>query len=185
MNKEEIEKAKKVAKNYIADTPIAPYECLMNEERKSAIILMEYREQLEEKVRQLIKGQTSLMQSRKKWKDRYYKERRTRKEADKSVEQIYEDYQDIGKMFFELDEKVDKVTDKLKERIKSVEKCYEELLTDIGGVKIIIVTGLSKKEKEEVINKRNCLLVQKHCYEEILEMLGGKDGKDRRMEKHS
>ncbi len=51
----------------------------------------------------------------------------------------------------------------LKDRIKSVDKCYEELLTDIGnGIKIINITGLSRKEKEEVINKRNCLLVQKH-----------------------
>ena len=60
----------------------------------------------------------------------------------------------------------------LKDRIKSVDSCYEELLTDVGGVKIINVTGLSRKEKEEVINKRNCLLVQKHCYKEILEHLG-------------
>jgi len=32
---------------------------------------------------------------------------------------------------------------------------------------------MSKKEKEEFTNKRNCLLVQKHCYEEILEILKG------------
>ncbi len=66
-----------------------------------------------------------------------------------------------------------KLIEKLEARIESVEKCYEELLTDIGGIKIINVTGLSKKEKEEVINKRNCLLVQKHCYQEILEILKG------------
>ena len=60
----------------------------------------------------------------------------------------------------------------LKDRIKSVDKCYDELLTDMGdGIKIINVTGLSKKEKEEIINKRNCLLVQKHCYNEILEFI--------------
>lgn len=63
--------------------------------------------------------------------------------------------------------------EKLEERIKSVEQCYDELLTDVGGVKIINVTGLSRKEKEEVINKRNCLLVQKHCYQEILEIVKG------------
>ena len=63
----------------------------------------------------------------------------------------------------------------LENRIKSVDKCYEELLTDIGnGIKIINVTGLSKKEKEELINKRNCLLVQKHCYNEILEFIAKK-----------
>ena len=60
----------------------------------------------------------------------------------------------------------------LKDRIKSVDKCYEELLTDIGNeIKVINITDLSKKEKEEVINNRNCLLVQKHCYNEILEFI--------------
>ena len=47
LNKEEIEKAKQIAKNYIEDTPIAPYDCLMNEERKSAIILLDYIDNLE------------------------------------------------------------------------------------------------------------------------------------------
>ena len=67
-----------------------------------------------------------------------------------------------------------KLIEKLEERIKAVDKCYNELLTDVGGIKIINVTGLTKKEKEEVINKRNCLLVQKHCYVEILSILKGK-----------
>lgn len=52
-----------------------------------------------------------------------------------------------------------------RKRIKSVDKCYDESLTDVGGAKIII---------EEVINKRNCLLVQKYCYEEILKFVKGK-----------
>lgn len=62
----------------------------------------------------------------------------------------------------------------LKSRIKSVEECYEKELPlmDIGeGHKVINVSGLSKKEKDEVINKRNCLIVQKLCYEEILEFM--------------
>ena len=60
----------------------------------------------------------------------------------------------------------------LEERINLVDKCYDELLTDLGnGIKVINITGLSKKEKEEVINRRNCLLVQKHCYNEILEFI--------------
>ena len=58
----------------------------------------------------------------------------------------------------------------LEKRIEDVDKVYDTLLTDLGdGIKVINVTGLSRKEKEEVVNKRNCLLVQKHCYEEILE----------------
>lgn len=76
LNKKEIDKAKEITKKYIEDTPVAPYECLMNEERNSAIILMNYIEQLESKVKKLGKGQHTLMQSRRKWKSRYYKERR-------------------------------------------------------------------------------------------------------------
>lgn len=62
----------------------------------------------------------------------------------------------------------------LKARINSVNRCYEKELPliDVGnGRKVINVSGLSKKEKEEVINKRNCLLVQEHCYQEILDKI--------------
>ena len=62
----------------------------------------------------------------------------------------------------------------LKDRIKSVDETYErELpLMDLGeGQKVINVSCLSKKEREEVINKRNCLLVQKATYQEILSLL--------------
>lgn len=54
LNKEEIEKAKQIAKNYIEDTPIAPYDCLMNEERKSAIILLDYIDNLESIINKVI-----------------------------------------------------------------------------------------------------------------------------------
>lgn len=62
----------------------------------------------------------------------------------------------------------------LEDRIKSVDETYErELpLMDVGeGHKVINVSYLSKKEREEVINKRNCLLVQKATYQEILSLL--------------
>lgn len=79
-------------------------------------------------------------------------------------------------MFEQLDcidkaNKYDSLVNKIQDRIKLVDKCYEGLLTDIGGIKIINVSGLSKKEKEEVINKRNCLLVQKATFEEVLQEL--------------
>ncbi len=64
-----------------------------------------------------------------------------------------------------------KIKEYLEERIKSVDKCYEELLTEVGGQKMLVVSGLTSKEKQELINTRNCLLVQKHCYQEILEKL--------------
>lgn len=62
----------------------------------------------------------------------------------------------------------------LKDRIKSVDETYErELpLMNLGeGHKVINISYLSKKEREEVINKRNCLLVQKATYQEILSLL--------------
>ena len=62
----------------------------------------------------------------------------------------------------------------LEDRIKSVDETYErELpLMDLGeGHKVINISCLSKKEKEEVINKRKCLLVQKATYQEILALL--------------
>lgn len=67
--------------------------------------------------------------------------------------------------------KYDSLVKKIQDRIESVEKIYEGLLTDIGGIKIINVSGLSKKEKEEVINKRNCLIIQKATFEEVLQEL--------------
>lgn len=39
-------------------------------------IVLQYIEQLENKVKELGKGQHTLMQSRRKWKNRYYKEKR-------------------------------------------------------------------------------------------------------------
>lgn len=63
--------------------------------------------------------------------------------------------------------------DKLKDEIELINKCYEELFTNVSGIKVIDITGLSKKEREEVINKRNCLLIQKHCYKKFLNMLEG------------
>lgn len=69
---------------------------------------------------------------------------------------------------------MNEIIEYLNKRIADTEKCYNEMLTDIGGMKILNITGLSKKEKEEVINKRNCLLVQKYCYQEILDKILGK-----------
>ena len=67
----------------------------------------------------------------------------------------------------------------LKERINDVDKVYNEMLTDIGnGIKIINVTGLSRKEKEEITNKRNCLIVQKYCYEEIIDKINSYDSSE-------
>lgn len=143
---QEINKAKLIAKNYIKDTPVAPYECLMNEERNSAIILMTYIKQLECEVKQLGKGQHTLMQSRRKWKIRYRKEREKTKDLQKSVDQIYDDYQDIGRMYFKLNEKVEAV------KVICRQKYYDPVLQDMVNL-ILNMLGGNKNEKFERNNK--------------------------------
>ena len=56
----------------------------------------------------------SLMQNRKKWKYRYYRMKKKNRDLQKSVVQIYDDYQDIGKMAFDYSDKLeqkDKIID--------------------------------------------------------------------------
>lgn len=53
-------------------------------------------------------------------------------------------------------------------RIEMVDKALDDMVDKNIGM--INVSLLTKKEKAEVVNKRNCLLVQKHCYEEILQI---------------
>lgn len=53
------------------------------------------------------------MQSRRKWKRRYYKMKSKNKDLQKSVEQIYDDYQDIGKIAFNYSDKLDKLKDEI------------------------------------------------------------------------
>lgn len=64
--------------------------------------------------------------------------------------------------------------DKIKERMEQTKKVYDEemkpyMIEVENGEKVLNVTGLNKKEKEELINKRNCLLVQIKAYEMLLE----------------
>lgn len=74
----------------------------------------------------------------------------------------------------QLESDKQKLIEKLEEKNRNINKLLDEMMTDMGkGIKIINVTGLTRKEKEEVVNKRNCLLVQEYCYEEILKILKG------------
>ena len=77
----------------------------------------------------------------------------------------------------QLESDKQKLIEKLEKRIQSVEKCYQDLIKPYYDEKLNIVNTsfMSKREKEEFINKSNCLLVQKHCYEEILEIAKGKN----------
>lgn len=64
----------------------------------------------------------------------------------------------------------------LNKRIEDVDTCYNNLIKPYYDEKLNLINTslMSKKEKEEFINKRNCLLVQKQCYKEILEVLEDK-----------
>lgn len=88
------------------------------------------RDELRQKVKEINKGINSLMQSRKKWKYRYYKMKNKNKDLQKLVEQIYDNYQDIGKMAFdysdELEQK-DKIIDLMAERVLLTEEEWKEI----------------------------------------------------------
>jgi hypothetical protein len=59
--------------------------------------------------------------------------------------------------------------DKIRKDLETCQKVYEEEMkpyqTDYG----LDVTYLTKKEKEELVNKRNCLITQMKTYEMLLE----------------
>lgn len=71
-----------------------------------------------------------IKQCRRKWKHRYYKMKNKNKDLQKSVEQIYDDYQDIGKMAFNY-------SDKIEEQDKIIDLMAEQLTTPIHGKKWI------------------------------------------------
>lgn len=76
---------------------------------------------LKKENEELHKGINSLMQSRKKWKNRYYKTKKENKDLQKSEQQIYDDYQDIGKIAFEYSDEIEqqnKMIDLMAELIK-------------------------------------------------------------------
>lgn len=103
-------------------------------------------------VEELQKGQNNLMSSRKKWKKRYYKEKRNSKDLQKSVNQIYDDYQDIGRMFFDLDEKVEAV------KVICRQKYYDPVVEDMTNL-ILNMLGGNENEKlgrnDKTRNKNN------------------------------
>ena len=85
-------------------------------------MLKQYIEQLESENKALKKGQNSLMQSRKKWKDRYYKQKKKVKEL-KSIKDMKEAIE-----FANLDLKSVFKTKKENERLKDREQKLIEKL---------------------------------------------------------
>ena len=58
---------------------------------------------------------------------------------------------------------------KVKEDLEICKKVYEEEMKPYQTEYGLNITGLSKKEKEQLINKRNCLTTQMKTYEMLLE----------------
>ena len=92
-------------------------------------LLLWYINELENKTKEQGKGQQSLIQSRRKWKRRYYKMKRKNKELQKAVEQIYDDYQDIGKIVFDYGDKIEELETKIKKyELEIIPQLQGELL---------------------------------------------------------
>ena len=71
--------------------------------------------------------------------------------------------------------KIEELEQKLNERIENVKGCYEKEIKPFYDAKlgILNVSNLSKEQQNELINTRNCLLVQRATYEEILDYIRG------------
>ena len=106
LNKEEIEKAKEILNNLGKSIQTI---CKKKSNMATSIeTLLQYIDQLEQENKALKKGQNSLMASRKKWKDRYYKEKAKFDKANKMVDEMakvwkQDDYRSIEeiKQYFE------------------------------------------------------------------------------------
>ena len=112
MSKEEIKKAKEKTKKWIYNMRTGRRVNIIHKGDKDFCddleTLLQYIEQLEQENKALKKGQNSLMASRKKWKDRYYKEKAKFDKANKMVDEMakawkQDDYRSIEeiKQYFE------------------------------------------------------------------------------------
>ena len=81
LSKEEVEAGKQCLKDVIVNT-YAEGKAIKLEN------LYKYIEHLEAKLKELGKGHITLMQSRKKWKNRYYKERAKGKEVIEDLKEV-------------------------------------------------------------------------------------------------
>lgn len=81
----------------------------------------------------------------------------------------------LGNVPFEDIEKIQKYIqenyisrDEIEKALKVCEKVYEEEMKPYQREYGLDVTYLSKKEKAELVNKRNCLITQMETYKQLL-----------------
>lgn len=91
-------------------------------------------------------------------------------------EQEIEQFEDIfGNVPFENIEKIKKYIqenyinrEEIEKALEICEKVYEEEMKPYQREYGLDVTYLSKKEKAELVNKRNCLITQMETYKQLL-----------------
>ena len=87
-----------------------------------------------------------------------------------------EEFENIfGNVPFEAIKKIQKYIqenyisrDEIEKALEVCEKVYEEEMKPYQREYGLDVTYLSKKEKAELVNKRNCLITQKETYKQLL-----------------
>lgn len=87
-----------------------------------------------------------------------------------------EEFEEIfGNVPFETIEKIKKYIqenyisrDEIEKALEVCEKVYEEEMKPYQREYGLDVTYLSKKEKAELVNKRNCLITQMETYKQLL-----------------
>ena len=93
-----------------------------------------------------------------------------------AIENIIKRYKELDEYYKEQNEVNAKFIpkSKIEKRLKTTENVYhrefDKYIVDLGeGHKVFNASLLSKKEKEKVLNERNCLLVQMEVYRDLLE----------------
>lgn len=172
LSKEEIEKAKECLQETIQNTYAEGKAIKLNN-------VLKYIDQLETKIKELGKGQQSLMQSRRKWKNRYYKTRNKNKELQKSVEQIYDDYQDIGKIAFDYSDKIEQLEKTISRKMSNNKRLSRKYLKErcknkkLESDKQKLIEKL--EEDKETLKKENTDGTLQDYVLRLLEILKGEE----------
>lgn len=129
--------------------------------KDSLIEVLQYIAQLEARVKELGKGQHTLMQSRKKWKSRYYKRKRKKAEW----EQLCEECSKATKKAGFTKEDTDRIIKETREMQWKAQK-YDELIDVLEKEEITLpkenIDQLAQIMLDEV--KRQLELYKKHIF---------------------
>lgn len=107
-------------------------------------------EQLEKENKALKKGQNSLMQSRKKWKDKYYKHRKKAKELIKAKGWLVAET--ISQYIEQVESREQKLIEKLEEKIRYFEENEEFIASNNYNYSDGTVIARFLKEFKEILS---------------------------------